>query len=47
MPAVRLRRIVSYHQMAAGQGGASWSASVEEVFCFGWIDDQFSAVSGV
>jgi uncharacterized protein YdeI (YjbR/CyaY-like superfamily) len=30
--------LVGYHKVATGQPSMSWSESVDEALCFGWID---------
>jgi uncharacterized protein YdeI (YjbR/CyaY-like superfamily) len=30
--------LVGYHKVATGRPGISWSESVDEALCFGWID---------
>jgi uncharacterized protein YdeI (YjbR/CyaY-like superfamily) len=30
--------LVGYHKVASGRPGMSWSESVDEALCFGWID---------
>jgi uncharacterized protein YdeI (YjbR/CyaY-like superfamily) len=30
--------IVGYYNVKSGKGGMTWSESVDEALCFGWID---------